>query len=60
MMEMVNSIHTIKRGKTIMVNINKLYGGNITITIGPAGHSETRFTLKGGTVETHNITGTLD
>ena len=27
---------------------------------GPAGHAETRFTLDGGTVETANITGTLD
>lgn len=27
---------------------------------GPAGHADTRFTLKGGTVETYNITGTLD
>ena len=26
----------------------------------PAGHPETRFTLQGGTVETHDITGTLD
>ena len=26
----------------------------------PAGHPETRFTLEGGTVDTHNITGTLD
>lgn len=26
----------------------------------PTGHSETRFTLEGGTVETANITGTLD
>ena len=26
----------------------------------PAGHPETRFTLEGGTVETYNITGTLD
>lgn len=26
----------------------------------PAGHPETRFTLEGGTVETANITGTLD
>lgn len=26
----------------------------------PAEHPETRFTLEGGTVETHNITGTLD
>ena len=26
----------------------------------PAGHPETRFTLEGGTVETHNITGALD
>ena len=27
---------------------------------GPAGHADTRFTLQGGTVETANITGTLD
>ena len=26
----------------------------------PPGHPETRFTLQGGTVETYNITGTLD
>lgn len=26
----------------------------------PASHPETRFTLEGGTVETYNITGTLD
>ena len=27
---------------------------------GSSGHTDTRFTLDGGTVETHNITGTLD
>ena len=45
------------------VTINILNGGDITITTGgsaPAGHAETRFTLEGGTVETYNITGTLD
>ena len=46
------------------VFINVLNGGNITIGAGgspaPAGHPETRFTLQGGTVETVNITGTLD
>ena len=46
-----------------MVTINRLNGGDITITTGgstPSGHPETRFTLQGGTVETYNITGTLD
>ena len=43
-----------------MVTIGTLNGGNITITTGPAGHSETRFTIEGGTVETYNITETLD
>ena len=46
-----------------MVTINTLNGGDITITTGgstPASHPETRFTLEGGTVETYNITGTLD
>ena len=46
-----------------MVIINRLNGGNITITTGgstPTGNPETRFTLEGGTVETYNITGTLD
>lgn len=45
------------------VYINILNGGDITIGSGgsaPAGHPETRFTLQGGTVETANITGTLD
>ena len=45
------------------VYINTLIGGDITIGSGgssPAGHPETRFTLEGGTVETANITGTLD
>ena len=43
------------------VNINKLNSGSITIgSSSPAGHPETRFTLEGGTVETHDITGTLD
>ena len=45
------------------IHINTLNGGDITITTGgsaPAGHPETRFTLEGGTVETYNITGTLD
>lgn len=40
-----------------MVNINILNAGNMTLT---TGHPETRFTLEGGTVETYNITGTLD
>ena len=46
-----------------MVTIGTLNGGNITITTGgsaPASHPETRFTLEGGTVETYNITETLD
>ena len=62
-MEMVNSINTLKRGKTKMVTIGTLNGGDITITTGgsaPASHPETRFTLEGGTVETYNITETLD
>ena len=45
------------------VYINILNGGNITVGSGgggSSGHAETRFTLEGGTVETHNITGTLD
>ena len=46
------------------VYINTLIGGDITVGSGsspaPEGHAETRFTLKGGTVETHNITGTFD
>jgi hypothetical protein len=42
-----------------MVTIGTLNGGNITITTGPAGHPETRFTLQGGTVETYNIIGAL-
>jgi hypothetical protein len=43
-----------------------LNGGNITIGSSgggspePTSHPETRFTLQGGTVETHNITGTID
>ena len=41
--------------------INILNGGNITIgSSGSSGHPETRFTLEGGTVETYDITGTLD
>ena len=43
--------------------IRNLITGTMTIGSGgstPSGHSETRFTLQGGTVETHNITGTLD
>lgn len=43
-----------------MVTINTLNGGNIVITTGSAGHSETRFTLEGGTVEEYDISGTLD
>ena len=43
-----------------MVTINTLNGGNIVITTGSAGHSETRFTLEGGTVEEYDITETLD
>ena len=46
------------------IHINRLNGGNITVGSGvsptPAGHPETRFTLEGGTVETYDITGTLD
>lgn len=47
----------------IELNVTNLVGGDITITTGgsaPASHPETRFTLEGGTVETYNITGTLD
>ena len=44
------------------IYINRLNGGNITIGSGggSSGHAETRFTLQGGTIETHDITGTLD
>ena len=44
------------------IYINRLNGGNITIGSGGGSseHSGTRFTLEGGTVETYNITGTLD
>lgn len=45
------------------IHVNTLNGGDITVTTGssaPTGHAETRFTLEGGTVETYNITGTLD
>ena len=46
------------------IYINKLNGGNITIGSSggsaPTGHPETRFTLQDGTVETYNITGTLN
>lgn len=43
------------------VHINTLNGGNITITTGPAiDPAKTRFALQGGTVETYDITGTLD
>lgn len=45
------------------IHITRLNGGDITIGSGgsaPASHPETRFTLEGGTVETYNITGTLD
>ena len=44
------------------VYINTLNGGTITIGSGggSSGHPETRFTLEGGTVETYDITGTLD
>ena len=47
----------------IELNVTNLVGGNIVITTGgsaPASHPETRFTLQGGTVETYDITGTLD
>ena len=43
--------------------INNLITGTMTLGSGgstPSGHAETRFTLEGGTVETYNITGTLD
>ena len=40
------------------VYINTLIVGDITI--GSSGHPETRFTLQDGTVETYDITGTLD
>ena len=44
-----------------MVYIGTLIGGNIVIgSGGSSGHPETRFTLQGGTVETYDITGTLD
>ena len=33
---------------------------NHAIPPGPVVHTETRFTLQDGTVETHNISGTLD
>jgi hypothetical protein len=44
------------------IYINRLNGGNITIgsSGGSSGHADTRFTLKSGTVETYDITGTLD
>ena len=46
------------------IHINRLNGGNITIGSSggsaPTGHADTRFTLQGGTVETHNTTGTID
>ena len=47
------------------IYINTLNGGSITIGSGggtpePTPHADTRFTLDGGTVETHNITGTID
>ncbi len=44
------------------IHINRLNGGNIVIGTGggSSGHPETRFTLQDGTVETHDITGTLD
>ena len=44
------------------IHIGRLNGGDITV--GTSGSvldaTKTRFTLEGGTVETHNITGTLD
>ena len=44
-----------------MLYIDQLTGGSIVVgSSGSSGHPETRFTLQGGTVETHNITGTLD
>jgi len=45
-----------------MIHINKLNGGNIIIGTdgGSSEHPETRFTLQDGTVETYNITGTID
>lgn len=48
---------------TKTIRVTHIVGGNIIITTGgstPSGHPETRFTLEDGTVETHNITGTLD
>ena len=45
------------------IHISTLNGGNIIIGSsggGSSGHAETRFTLQDGTVETYNITGTLD
>jgi hypothetical protein len=61
---MQNNLQQTKRGKNKMaIHIDRLNGGNITVGSGGSGsseHAETRFTLEGGTVETHNITGTLD
>ena len=43
------------------IYINTLNGGSITIGAGgSSGHPETRFTLDDETVESHDITGTLD
>ena len=43
------------------IHITRLNGGNIIIgSSGSSGHAETRFTLQDGTVETYNITGSLD
>ena len=51
----------------IELNVTNLVGGNIVITTSSSGgdgetssHSETRFTLQGGSVETYNIEGTLN
>lgn len=42
----------------ITLTVDKLVGGSIVV--GSSGHADTRFTLQGGTVETYDITGTLD
>ena len=43
------------------IHINRLNGGDITVGTGGSvlDATKTRFTLQDGTVETHNITGTL-
>ena len=44
------------------IHINRLNGGDITVGTGGSvlDATKTRFTLQDGTVETHDITGTLD